>query len=96
MKEAQVERPVQQDGDVTTTGTVTPPQKAAEKDVKVGKAAKPAEPTFSIAQLRPSARTLFGVSQSTYDGAVSGLDHESMFTVEDMRRHIKKWLKEEY
>jgi len=56
--------------------------------------AKPAEPTFTVAQLRPSARNLFGISQSTYDGATDGLTGE--FTVAAMREHIEKWLKEEY
>lgn len=61
----------------------------AEEQVK-----KPAEPTYTVEQLRQSARNLFGVSQSTYDGATYGLTGE--FTVEAMRKHIENWLKEEY
>ena len=59
-------------------------------------AAKSAEPTFTAAQLRPSARKLFGISQSTYDGATDGVGPDEQFTVEAMREHINKWLKEEY
>lgn len=70
-------------------------KKVEEKpEVKPAVAARPKEPTFTVAQLRPSARNLFGISQSTYDGATDGLTGE--FTVEAMREHIEKWLKEEY
>ncbi len=72
-----------------------PVEAATENTEQVGKQAeKPAEPTFSVEQLRPSARNLFGISQSTYDGATDGLTGE--FTVAAMREHIEKWLKEEY
>lgn len=72
-----------------------PVEAATAKTEQVGKQAeKPAEPTFSVEQLRPSARNLFGISQSTYDGATDGLTGE--FTVAAMREHIEKWLKEEY
>lgn len=60
------------------------------------KAARPEAPTFTAEQLRPDARTLFGISQSTYDGAVSMLEEGAEMTVEAMRAHIEKWLKEEY
>ncbi len=74
-----------------------PVEAATAKTEQVGEqAAKPAEPTFSVAQLRPSARVLFGISQSTYDGATCGIDPEQQFTVEAMREHINNWLKEEY
>ena len=56
----------------------------------------PTEPVFTIEQLRQSARTLFGVSESTYDGATANLDGEQMLTVGQMREHIDHWLKEEY
>ena len=64
--------------------------------VEASKAAKPEEPTFTIEQLRPDARVLFGVSQSTYDGATASIDREQTFTVDGMRQHIERWLKEEY
>ena len=72
-----------------------PIEAATDKAEQVGKQAeRPAEPTFSVEQLRPSARNLFGISQSTYDGATDGLTGE--FTVAAMREHIEKWVKEEY
>lgn len=71
-----------------------PPVEAAEAKVDQAKETAPAEPTFTVEQLRPSARSLFGVSQSTYDGATDGLIGE--FTVEAMRKHIDEWLKEVY
>lgn len=86
-----------------------PPVEAVEtKEVKVVEAERPAltarpvtatksaEPTFTVAQLRPSARKLFGISQSTYDGATDGIGPDEQFTVAAMREHIDKWLKEDY
>ena len=52
------------------------------------------EPVFTIEQLRPDCRTLFGVSVSTYDGATATLSGE--YTVQQMREHIETWLKEVY
>lgn len=52
------------------------------------------EAVFTVAQLRPDARVLFGVSQSTYDGATDGIEPDKLFTVSAMRDHINKWLKE--
>lgn len=49
---------------------------------------------FTVPHLREYARELFHVSQSTYDGATAGLTGEH--TVEEMRAHIDKWLKEVY
>ena len=86
--------------------TASPPAEAVETtEVKAAEAERPvltarpvaaaksAEPTFTVAQLRPSARKLFGISQSTYDGATDGIGPEEQFTVgafpfrkEDIRR----------
>jgi len=52
------------------------------------------EAAFTVAQLRPDARVLFGISQSTYDGATDGIGPDTTFTVNAMREHINKWLKE--
>lgn len=52
------------------------------------------KPHFSVAALRASARKLFGVSLSTYDAATYKLTGE--YTVDAMREHINKWLKEGY
>lgn len=46
-------------------------------------------PKFSIARLRQNCVELFGITSSTYDGAVHKL--EGTFTVEEMKTHIKKW-----
>lgn len=74
-----------------------PPVEAAEvKEVRQPEKVSKSEPTFTIAQLRPSARTLFGISQSTFDGATASIDGEKTFTVTEMRNHIERWLKEEY
>ena len=74
--------------------TQPPVEAAAVETAKPVEA--PTEPVFTIDQLRLSARALFDVSQSTYDGATASLDSEQMFTVEQMREHIDHWLKEEY
>lgn len=50
-----------------------------------------AEPTqFSVERLRASCRKLFGVTTSTFDGAVYGFPEQDC-TVEEMAAHIKKW-----
>ena len=68
----------------------------AEQPAAPVKAAAKSEPTFTVSQLRPSARTLFGISTSTYDGATASIGSEKMLTVNEMRNHIERWLKEEY
>ena len=68
----------------------------AEKPAAASKASAKSEPVFTVAQLRPYARTIFGISQSTYDGATASIGEDQMLTVEEMRNHIERWLKEEY
>lgn len=63
---------------------------AVEKAVKPEP--KPKGVTFTVADLRDYAREVFGVSQSTYDGATFGLEGE--FTVDEMKQRIEDWLKE--
>ena len=67
--------------------TEKPAQDEPEKQAR-------SESVFSVAQLRPDARVLFGVSQSTYDGATHGIEPDKLFTVSAMRERINKWLKE--
>lgn len=50
------------------------------------------QPKFTAQRLRES-HLMFGVSTSTYDAATYGLEGE--YTVEEMRKHIKEWLKKE-
>lgn len=50
-------------------------------------------PKFSIEKLRENSKKLFGIPQSTFDGAASGLNGE--YTVQEMKDIISKWLKKE-
>ena len=50
------------------------------------------EPVFSLEQLSKDCRELFGVSPSTFAGAVCNLEKDCKMTVADMKAHIKKWL----
>lgn len=52
-----------------------------------------ATPKFTVEKLRKNCYTLFGVTQSTFDGATYGLGGE--FTVEEMKSAIEKWQKKE-
>lgn len=46
-------------------------------------------PKFTVERLRKDCFSLFGVTTSTYDGAVFGLTGE--FSVSEMRAAIQKW-----
>lgn len=50
-------------------------------------------PKFSVEKLRENCQKLFGISRSTFDGAVSGLKGE--YTVSEMKENISKWMKKE-
>jgi len=50
-------------------------------------------PAFPIGQLRRDCLALFGVTQSTFDGAAYGM--EGAFTIAGMKRHIEGWLNNE-
>lgn len=50
-----------------------------------------AQTVYSIDRLRQDCTILFGVSPSTFDGAVYGMRGE--YTVEDMRQAIDAWKK---
>ncbi|MDE5917227.1 MAG: hypothetical protein K2G62_03775 [Oscillospiraceae bacterium] len=47
------------------------------------------EPVFSVERLKENCIKLFGVSQSTFDGAAYGLSGE--YTVKEMKSLIEKW-----
>ena len=47
------------------------------------------EPVFSVERLKENCVKLFGVSQSTFDGAAYGLSGE--YTVREMKSLIEKW-----
>lgn len=63
----------------------------AAADESKAQAAK--EPKFPIEKLSANCRQLFGVSSCTFAGATHGLTGE--YTVEEMRKHIEKWRKQE-
>lgn len=67
---------------------------AEQQTVQESPVSSAEKPRFSVATLRASARKLFGVSISTYDAATYKLTGE--YTVDAMREHINKWLKEGY
>lgn len=48
--------------------------------------------TFSLESLRKYSRKLFGVSQSTFDGATSKLDKNINYKKDDIKDIISKWL----
>jgi hypothetical protein len=47
------------------------------------------KPTFTLDRLRKDCHKLFGITESTYDGATFGLSGE--YTVEALRNVIEKW-----
>ena len=51
-----------------------------------------AEPEFSIPALRKDCLNLFGVTSSTFDGAMSG--REGAFTIASAKNIIEAWKKE--
>ena len=89
-------QPLEETAEVKVEALEARPRKAELQKAEPPKAEKPEAPTFTIEQLRADARALFGIAQSTYDGATHGLDRDQMFTVEAMKEHIERWLKEEY
>ena len=50
-------------------------------------------PKFPLEKLRENCLKLFGVTQSTFDGAVHGLSAE--FTVSEMKKIIAVWQNKE-
>lgn len=62
-----------------------------DKEKKTQQPEEKTPPKFEIDRLRQDCKKLFGISPSTFEGAVFGL--EGQFTVEEMRTHINKWMK---
>lgn len=65
----------------------------AAEETTVVKAEAPKEPKFPIATLREDSYKLYGVSASTFDGALAGFDGE--LTVKEAGDIIKSWLTKE-
>lgn len=61
----------------------------AQKTNKSSDADNALAPKFSVIRLREKCLKLFGVTQSTFDGATYGLNGE--YTVEEMKTIIAKW-----
>lgn len=53
--------------------------------------AKTTETTFSLEAMRNGSRSLFGVSQSTFDGATCGMDQTQKYAVEEVKKTIEEW-----
>lgn len=49
------------------------------------------EPKFTVEKLRDKSMVLFGVTQSTFDGAMYGHD-EGEYTVNEVKNIIEVWL----
>ena len=58
---------------------------------EVTKAAAKQEPKYSVDKLRQNAIHLFGVSQSTFDGAMYG-HTEAEYTIGEVKKIIDEWL----
>ncbi len=49
--------------------------------------------TFTYDSLRKGSRKLFGITQSTFDGATNDIDQSQKYSVEEIKTHIDEWLK---
>lgn len=64
-------------------------KKKEESKPEVQNMTEKSEPVFSVERLKENCAKLFGVSQSTFDGAAYGLSGE--YTVKEMNSLIEKW-----
>ena len=60
-----------------------------EKSSSDPKASDPQEPLFSLESLRADCLSIFGITQSTFDGAIYGLKGE--FTISTIKELIEAW-----
>lgn len=65
---------------------IEPKETSVKKEQDVEKLEK-----FPIEKLRHNSITLFGVTQSTFDGAMYG-HKEKEFSIKEVKRIIDKWL----
>ena len=68
-----------------TDGTISAGQTKASSPISSGAQ----EPLFSLEHLRDDSLAVFGITQSTFDGATYGLKGE--FTVSALKEKIKAW-----
>ena len=52
------------------------------------------EPKFTLGKLRENCKKIFGVTQSTFDGATYGIEGEE-FTVAEIKKTIEEWKRKE-
>ncbi len=45
--------------------------------------------------IRENCRALFNVSTSTFDGATNNLDKNDEYDIDDIKKQINNWLKQE-
>lgn len=70
-----------------TAGVMADEQGAAVEKT----AATPKEPKFTVVKLRENSIHLFGVSQSTFDGAMYG-HNEGEYTINEVKGILNEWL----
>lgn len=70
----------------TAANTAEPEETPVKKEQDVEKVEK-----FSIEKLRQNSIALFGVTQSTFDGAMYGYK-EKEFSIKEAKRIIDEWL----
>lgn len=64
-------------------------KKKEESKTEVKNMTEKSETVFPVERLRENCGKLFGISQSTFDGAAYGLNGE--YTVKEMKSLIEKW-----
>lgn len=67
-------------------GETVAEQTAVKKDTAVKK-----EPKFTVGKLRENSIHLFGVSKSTFDGAMYGHD-KGEYTIKEVKCILEEWL----
>lgn len=53
------------------------------------------EQKFKLEKLRNSARALYDISVSTFDGATANIDKDKLYSVKEIGDIIENWLKKE-
>lgn len=82
-RESDTEKTVTDYGESNVT---QPPESVEQSNLNVKK-----EPRFSVAELRARSRTIFGVSQSTFDGAMLRSNKDVKYTIAEVKEIIAKW-----
>ncbi|MCM1295968.1 MAG: hypothetical protein NC311_10540 [Muribaculaceae bacterium] len=51
-----------------------------------------AVPKFTLEALREKCVSALGIEQSTFDGAFYGVDPGAVYTLDEAKAHVTKWL----